>query len=108
MVGMRRSLVTVVVAAVIAPLALSGCGDKQKPAAAASAAGASPSASAAPDTEAATVPITLTVTPASGKTGVPTGAEVGFQVSGAKVTSVTLTDSKGKAVAGALRDDGSS
>src|SRR5919201_1606117 len=68
MVGMRRSLVAVVVAALIAPFALSGCGDKQKPAAA-----APPSVS-----------------------------------SGAKVTSVTLTDSKGKAVAGALRDDGSS
>src|SRR5690349_17963247 len=113
MVGMRRSLVTVVVAAVIAPLALSGCGDKQKSAAAATAGptpGASVSAgpSGAPDTEAATVPISLSVTPASGKTGVPTSAEVAFQVSGAKVTSVTLTDSKGKAVVGALRDDGSS
>ena len=103
---MRRSLVTVVVAAVIAPLVLSGCGDKQKPAAAAPAPSAS--ASVSPNTESADVPINLSVTPASGKTNVPTSAEVGFQVSGAKVTSVTLTDSKGKAVAGALRDDGSS
>ena len=110
---MRRSLMTVVVALVLAPLALSGCGDKQKPAAAAPA-GAVPSASVSagpsgsPNTESADVPITLSVTPASGKTNVPTSAEVGFQVSGAKVTSVTLTDSKGKAVAGALREDGSS
>ncbi|WP_030439795.1 L,D-transpeptidase [Actinoplanes subtropicus] len=107
MVGMRRSLMTVVVAAVIAPMALAGCGDKQKAAAAATPA-ASAGASSAPSAESATVPITLSVTPASGKTDVPTSAEVGFQVSGAKVTSVTLTDSKGKAVSGALRDDGSS
>ncbi len=104
---MRRSLMTVVVAAVIAPMALAGCGDKQKAAAAATPA-ASAGASSAPSAESATVPITLSVTPASGKTDVPTSAEVGFQVSGAKVTSVTLTDSKGKAVSGALRDDGSS
>src|SRR3954447_12714557 len=110
MVGMRRSLMTVVVAAVIAPLVLSGCGDKQKSAAAAPAPNVSVSAdaggSAAP--ESADVPISLSVTPATGKTDVPTSAEVGFQVSGGKVTSVTLTDSKGKAVAGQLREDGSS
>jgi lipoprotein-anchoring transpeptidase ErfK/SrfK len=110
MVGMRRSLMTVVVAAMIAPLALSGCGDKHKSAAAAPAPSASVSAGASgsPDTESAAVPINLSVTPAGGKTNVPTSAEVGFQVSGAKVTAVTLTDSKGKAVAGALRADGSS
>src|SRR4051794_35186371 len=110
MVGMRRSLMTVVVAAMIAPLALSGCGDKHKSAAAAPAPSASVSAGASgsPDTESAAVPINLSVTPAGGKTNVPTSAEVGFRVSGAKVTSVTLTDSKGKAVAGALREDGSS
>jgi lipoprotein-anchoring transpeptidase ErfK/SrfK len=108
MVGMRRSLVTVMVAAVIAPLALSGCGDNKKPAAAA-AATIVPSASAsAPPVESAAVPISLAVTPASGKTGVPLSTEVGVAVTGAKVTSVKLTDSKGKAVAGTLRDDGSS
>lgn len=107
---MRRSLVTVVVAAVIVPLVLSGCGDKQKAAAAApgvsASAGVGTDGSAAP--ESADVPINLAVTPATGKTDVPTSAEVGFQVSGGKVTSVTLTDSKGKAVAGELREDGSS
>ena len=97
MVGVRRLLMTVVVAGVIAPLALSGCGDKQRPAAAATPS-ASASASGAPSTEPTKVPITLAVTPAGGKTDVPTSVEVGFRVSGAKVTSVTLTDSKGKVV----------
>jgi lipoprotein-anchoring transpeptidase ErfK/SrfK len=109
MVGMRRSLVTAVVAAVIAPLALSACGDDRKPAAASFK--EAPSASApvsAPPTEAAAVPIELSVTPASGKKDVPLSAELGLSVSGAKVTSVTLTDSKGKAVSGKLRDDASS
>ena len=105
---MRRSLVTVVVAAVIAPLALSGCGDNKKPASAAAAASADPSASGAPPlTESAAVPITLSVTPAVGKKNVPVSAEIGFKVTGAKVTSVTLKDGAGKAVSGALREDGS-
>ncbi|MFF5290992.1 L,D-transpeptidase [Paractinoplanes globisporus] len=112
MVGMRRRLMAVVVLAVVAPLALSGCGDKQQPAAAAGAsAGPSDSASpgaSGPAPESATVPIELSVTPTAGKTGVPVSAEIGFKVTGAKVTSVTLTGSDGKAVPGALRDDGSS
>ncbi|WP_433385061.1 Ig-like domain-containing protein [Actinoplanes sp. CA-142083] len=109
MVGMRRSLVTAVVAAVIAPLALSACGDNKKPAAASFK--EAPSASAqvsAPPTEAAAVPIELSITPAAGKKDVPLSAELGLKVAGAKVTSVTLTDGKGKAVSGKLRDDASS
>jgi len=108
---MRRSLVTAVVAAVIAPLALSACGDGKKPAAASFKEGVSASASAAPSaptTEAAAVPIELSVTPAAGKKDVPLSTELGLEVAGAKVTSVTLTGSDGKAVPGALRDDGSS
>jgi lipoprotein-anchoring transpeptidase ErfK/SrfK len=111
MVSMRRSLVAVVVTAVMAPLALSGCGDKKQPAAAAwvgsPSAGASASASAEPLTEAATVPVQVTLTPAAGKKDVPVSAEIGFKISGGKVASVTLKDSKGRAVAGALREDGS-
>jgi lipoprotein-anchoring transpeptidase ErfK/SrfK len=113
MVRMRRSLVLVVVAAVICPLALSGCGkDDKKPAAwvgTSTAPGGGPSggASSGPVTESASVPISLTVTPAAGKKDVPVSAEIGFSVSGAKVTTVALTDSAGKAVPGALREDGS-
>jgi lipoprotein-anchoring transpeptidase ErfK/SrfK len=47
------------------------------------------------------------VTPATGKKGVPISAEIGFTVSGGKVTTVALKDASGKAVAGALREDGS-
>jgi lipoprotein-anchoring transpeptidase ErfK/SrfK len=106
MVGMRRLLVTVVVGAVIAPLALSGCGDNKKPAAwVGPGASVAPSASAGPIVEAAAVPISLSVTPAAGKKDVPVSSEIGLQVSGAKVTSVTLKDGAGKAVAGTFRED---
>jgi lipoprotein-anchoring transpeptidase ErfK/SrfK len=111
MVGMRRTLVAVVVA-VIAPLALIGCGDDTG-----SSSWVDPAVAAPPsvtagaerghEVEAATVPISLSVTPAAGKKNVPVSAEVGVKVSGAEVTAVTLTDSKGKAVPGTLRDDGS-
>ncbi|MEU4239871.1 Ig-like domain-containing protein [Actinoplanes sp. NPDC026619] len=113
MVGMRRSLVAFVAAAVIAPLALSGCGDKKSGSSAAwaapdvsASAGADPGASQGPITESATVPASLTVTPAAGKKDVPVSTEIA--VAGGKVTTVALKDSAGKAVAGALREDGSS
>src|SRR3954466_14352156 len=109
MVGMRRKLVAVLVAAVIAPVVLSGCGDNKKPAAWVGTPGsAAPSASGAPIVESAAVPVELAITPAAGKKDVPVSAEVGLKVTGGKVTSVTLTDSAGKTVSGALRDDGSS
>ena len=106
---MRRLLMTVVVALVIAPLALSGCGDNKKGPSAwvGSSAEAPPPASAGPVVEAASVPIELSVTPAAGKKGLPVSTEIGFKVAGAKVTAVTLKDSKGKAVAGSFREDGS-
>ena len=105
---MRRSLVTVMVAAVIAPLALSGCGDNKKPVASASVSAGSSATASAPPTESAAVPIALAVTPAAGKKNLPLSTEIGLQVAGAKITSVTLKDGAGKAVSGTLRDDGSS
>jgi len=110
---MRRSLVTVVIAAVVAPLALAGCGDKKAVANAAwvgasSSASAAPGASAAAPSATVNAPLALSVTPATGKKDVPVSAEIGFTVSGGKVTTVALTDPAGKAVAGALREDGSS
>jgi lipoprotein-anchoring transpeptidase ErfK/SrfK len=102
---MRRSLVAVVAMALVTPLALAACGGDKKPAAfVAPSAGAS---SGAPVLEAATAPISLAVTPASGKTNVPVSAEIGVKISGAKVTAVSLTDAGGKAVSGTLRADGS-
>ncbi|GGN67602.1 hypothetical protein GCM10010112_31160 [Actinoplanes lobatus] len=95
----------------IAPLA--ACGDDDaKPAFAdpATTASADPGASGAPVTEstsAAGGPVALTITPAADKKNVPVSAEIGLKVSGGEVTSVTLTDAKGKAVAGELREDGS-
>ncbi len=111
---MRRTLVAVVAMAVITPVALAACGEDKgddkgaawgSPESSASAsAGAS---SGGPVTESATVPISLAVTPAAGKTGVPVSAEIGFKVAGGKVTQVTLKDAAGAAVSGTLREDGS-
>ena len=112
---MRRTLVAVIAAAVITPLALSACGDKKSSAnsswvhstpSADASAGASAGATGDPVLESAAVPIDLAVTPAQGKTGVPTSTEISFKVSGAKVTTVTLKDAAGKPVAGELRADG--
>ena len=111
---MRRSLVTVVMAAMIAPLALAACSDnkgsdnkgEKAPVAGASApatenAGATPTASA--------VPVSLSLTPAAGKKDVPVSTEIGLKVGGGgQISAVTLKDAAGKAVSGKLRDDGSS
>ncbi|WP_250000860.1 Ig-like domain-containing protein [Actinoplanes sp. M2I2] len=105
---MRRTLVAVMAMAVITPVALAACGKDDKSGSPAWVGTPSASASAdSPRTESATVPISLAVTPATGKAEVPVSAEIGFKVAGAKVTTVTLKDSAGKPVAGTLREDGS-
>jgi len=113
---MRRSLVAVVALVVVTPLALAACsGDEDKPAPAAWV-GASPSlgSSGGPESGVAesgqtggASAVSLSVTPATGKKDVPLSAEIGFKISGGKVTTVALKDASGKAVAGALREDGS-
>ncbi|MEV0895856.1 Ig-like domain-containing protein [Actinoplanes sp. NPDC049802] len=107
MVHLRRSLAAITAIGLIATLA--ACGDEDaKPAFAEPATTAS--ASAAPVTENTTAaggPVTLSITPAADKKNVPVSTEIGLEVSGGEVTSVTLTDAKGKAVAGKLREDGS-
>jgi lipoprotein-anchoring transpeptidase ErfK/SrfK len=112
MVSMRRTLVAIVALAVITPLALSACGGDKNGDKSQAKTGATPAPSASaggPVTEAvAAAPIALAVTPATGKTNLPVSTEIGFKVSGAKVTTVTLKDSSGKGVSGALREDGSS
>jgi lipoprotein-anchoring transpeptidase ErfK/SrfK len=117
MVGMRRSLVAVVALVVVTPLALAACSsDEDKPAQAAWVS-ASPSSvpSGVPESgvtepgqTGGTNAVSLSVTPATGKKGVPVSAEIGFKISGGKVTTVALKDSSGKSVSGALREDGSS
>jgi lipoprotein-anchoring transpeptidase ErfK/SrfK len=109
MVSMRRSLVAIVTFVVVAPLGLTACSDSDTPKAP-EAGATSASAPAAPGIpESGTVgAVSLSVTPATGKSGVPVSAEIGFKVSGGKVTTVALKDSAGKAVSGALREDGSS
>lgn len=113
MFSLRRRFAAILATGLIAPLA--ACGDDAKPGFSdpASAVGAStPASSGAPVTESTTTeaagPVTVSVTPAANKKNVPISAEIGVKVSGGEVTSVTLTDAKGKNVAGKLREDGSS
>ncbi|GIE88012.1 L,D-transpeptidase [Actinoplanes regularis] len=107
MADIRRCVATLLTLAVTVPLA--ACGD-DKPAFTdpAVAASAGPATSALPESTTAALPATLSVTPAAGKKNVPVSAEIGLKVSNGEVTSVKLTDSSGKAVAGTLRDDKSS
>ncbi|MBL7260455.1 L,D-transpeptidase [Paractinoplanes lichenicola] len=109
---MRRTLVAVMAMAVITPVALAACGkdDKQDSAWVGSptASAGAPAKDAEPVTESATVPVSLALTPATGKTGVPLSTEIGVKLAGGKVTGVTLKDAKGTAVPGKLRDDGTS
>ena len=112
MVSMRRSLGAIVTFVVVAPVALTGCSGSDTPDAPAAwsggASSAAPQASGGVPESGTVGAVSLSVTPATGKTGVPVSAEIGFKVSGGKVTTVALKDAAGKAVAGALRDDGSS
>jgi lipoprotein-anchoring transpeptidase ErfK/SrfK len=98
-----RRIAAIVALAVVTPLALAGCGDKNKatPAAFAASAPAS-SAPAIPVT-----PVSLRLSPAAGKKGVPISTEIGVTVTGGKITTVALKGADGKAVSGKLRDDGS-
>ncbi|GAA2859133.1 hypothetical protein Acy02nite_23150 [Actinoplanes cyaneus] len=107
MVDLRRCVAMLLALAVTVPLA--ACSD-DKPALTgpAEAASAAPATSAVPESTTAALPATLSLTPAAGKKGVPVSTEIGLQVSNGKVTSVKLTDAKGKAVAGEFRDDNSS
>jgi lipoprotein-anchoring transpeptidase ErfK/SrfK len=118
MVGMRRSLVAVVALVVVTPLALTACSkdeDKPAPAAWVSASPSSAPSGSVPEsgvtesgqTGGASSAVSLSVTPATGKKSVPVSAEIGFKVSGGKVTTVALKDSSGKSVSGTLREDGS-
>jgi lipoprotein-anchoring transpeptidase ErfK/SrfK len=104
--SMRRSLVAVVAMAVVAPLALGGCDSKKSSAAAP---GPAPSDRAENATVApSAAPVSLSITPSAGKKDVPVSAEIGLKVTNGKVSSVTVKGADGKAVPGALRDDGSS
>jgi lipoprotein-anchoring transpeptidase ErfK/SrfK len=112
-----RRLVAVVVLAVVAPLPLTACGDKDRRGAANWA--GSPSASGTPSEAAletsvqgggsqdATGGLSITLTPVTGTEDLPISTEIGLAVDGGKITSVALRDGKGKAVAGAMREDGS-
>lgn len=53
-------------------------------------------------------PFSFTVTPSDKQSKMPVSTEVGVAVAGGSVEEVSVTDSAGKAVAGWLREDGSS
>jgi lipoprotein-anchoring transpeptidase ErfK/SrfK len=102
----NRRLVAIAVVAVLAPLGLAACGDRGNKAAPVSIGGSSVAPSSAPSTVPA-LPVSLLVSPVSGKKDVPLSTEISFKVTGGKVTTVALKGADGKAVSGKLRDDGS-
>jgi len=53
-------------------------------------------------------PVSLSLTPQRGSTGVPASAEIGTTVDGGSVQSVRLVDAHGHQVSGSMREDGSS
>jgi lipoprotein-anchoring transpeptidase ErfK/SrfK/predicted small lipoprotein YifL len=88
------------VAAVVLLLSLAACGG--------SAPTFHPAARVASPSPRVEVPAELSLTPAPGSTGLPVSTEIGTAVTGGHITSVSLVDGAGHAVAGALRDDASS
>jgi lipoprotein-anchoring transpeptidase ErfK/SrfK len=107
MVDLRRTSAAILAVAMITTL--TACGDDTKPTFAEPGTASSASAPApAPESTTIAEPVSLTVTPAKDKKNVPVSAEIGVKVTGGEVTSVTLKDANGKAVAGEMREDGSS
>lgn len=90
-----RMLVTT---AVLAPLALVACGDRQE---GQFVSGAEESPAPVAD------PVTLKITPEDGAGKLPISTEIGTRTNG-EITGVTLSDDGGEAVPGELREDGSS
>ncbi|MEV7629083.1 Ig-like domain-containing protein [Actinoplanes sp. NPDC089786] len=105
-----RRLIAVMAVTVLAPLGLAACGDDKQPV---TSNGDAPPASSTPSEvaqqeQAPAGDVQISVTPATGKTDVPISAEIGVKVDGGTVKTVTLKDAKGGAVAGEMREDGSS
>jgi lipoprotein-anchoring transpeptidase ErfK/SrfK len=98
----RRLLLALVV---VLPLGVTACSSDPKPPAAQP---QSQAASASPSPTMSVPPFTFEVGPAAGSKGLPVSTEVDTRVTGGTVSSVTLTDDKGRSVEGELRADGSS
>jgi lipoprotein-anchoring transpeptidase ErfK/SrfK len=84
------------------PLALAACGADKRAATPAPAGSSAVPASPAPG------PLSLAVTPAAGTPNLPISAEIGTTVTNGRVSEVTLVPAGGAAVAGSMREDGSS
>ncbi len=100
----RRSWVTVMVVAVLAPLALAGCSSSGTAAAPSTGGTATTGSDPSP---APAEPFSLRVTPTKNAKAVPVSAEIGTTVTGGEVTTVKLREVGGGTVAGAMREDGS-
>jgi lipoprotein-anchoring transpeptidase ErfK/SrfK len=96
----RRMLIAL---ALVVPLGLCACGDDRKsPPDRPAAQAASPSPTKSVE------PFTFAIGPAPESTNLPISAEIETSVTGGRITSVTLTDDKGRAVGGELRADNTS
>ncbi|GAA4682650.1 L,D-transpeptidase [Phytohabitans rumicis] len=102
-----RGLIQAAVLAVLAPLALAGCGGgaDEKPQFV-SGTTAAPSASASAS-QAPAEAFALSITPAANGKNLPVSTEIGVKLTGGEVSSVTVTETGGAKVAGTMRADGS-
>lgn len=109
MSGRVRRKAAAVAVVVVASLALAACGDGGTPQFVSGSATPGPtptaSGSAAP---ADTGSVALSITPAANTKNVPVSAEIGVQLTGGQVGSVTVAEQGGKAVSGKMREDGTS
>ncbi|WP_121162538.1 L,D-transpeptidase [Micromonospora pisi] len=101
MANVRRAWAMIAALVVVAPMALAGCGEGEKPRFV-NATG-QPTTSPTPPAE----PVVLAITPATGAAKQPVSTEIGTTVTGGKITDVTLTTG-GTKVPGSLREDGTS
>jgi len=105
-----RGLVKAAVLAVLAPLALAGCGGGgETPRFVDGTTGGPPSASveASPSAAAQPAAFAFSITPAANAKNLPVSSEIGVKLDGGEVTSVTLAEAGGAKVPGKMRDDGS-
>jgi lipoprotein-anchoring transpeptidase ErfK/SrfK len=104
---MRLRRILTVLALLLSVTAAAACGS-DKSGKGAQPANPAPSDSASASPTKSTEPFTFSIGPAAGATNLPITAEVETKVTGGKVSSVTLTDDKGKTVGGELREDNTS
>jgi lipoprotein-anchoring transpeptidase ErfK/SrfK len=103
-----RGLVKAAVLAVLAPVALAGCGGGGDTPRFVEGTTGGPTASAEASPSAAAQPaaFAFSITPAANAKNLPVSAEIGVKLDGGEVTSVAVAEAGGAKVSGTMREDG--